>query len=293
MTDSVGEGAPLAPESAGFRVVQRTIMRPGQELDIRPLYVSGLSTFTGGESTARQSGAEDVNSSSPSTTEARESGNYGEKGSTGAQVESMGAFGSITDEASATALPERRLTFGTYFNAFPASYWRRWTNEHEVRLVATLSGEGTFIVYRSTAKGHVLRAEAARIDSDEPVTIELDLPLKPFIDGGWYWFDVEAAHRRLTLHSAVWGSSPSSTSRARCRSASPPMNRPDFCIDQLLKLSHEPDVLALLDEILVVDQGTERVVDHPDFDKAQARLGMKLRLIEQGNLGGSGGLAGS
>ena len=27
-----------------------------------------------------------------------------------------------------------KLSFGTYFNAFPASYWRRWTVVDEVRL---------------------------------------------------------------------------------------------------------------------------------------------------------------
>ncbi len=34
--------------------------------------------------------------------------------------------------------PGRRISFATYFNAFPASYWRRWTVVESVRLtVAT------------------------------------------------------------------------------------------------------------------------------------------------------------
>jgi galactofuranosylgalactofuranosylrhamnosyl-N-acetylglucosaminyl-diphospho-decaprenol beta-1,5/1,6-galactofuranosyltransferase len=286
----VGE-LPQSPDALGFRVVQRTIMRPDQELDIRPLYVSGLSSFTGGETTSRQSGAGEDTDSAPSVADARESGNYGERAGSSAPAESMGSFGSIDDDAAATALPERRLTFGTYFNAFPAGYWRRWTDLQQVRLVATVSGQGTLIVYRSTAKGHVLRAESAHVDSTEQTTVEFDLPLKPFIDGGWYWFDIEAGARPLHLHAAVWGFETDRTQSSTVSIGIPTFDRPDFCVDQLMKLSEQPDVLAILDEILVVDQGTQHVVDHPDFDEAHSRLGMKLRIIEQGNLGGSGGFS--
>ena len=40
-----------------------------------------------------------------------------------------------------------------------------------------------------------------------------------------------------------------------------------------------------------MEQGTQKVVDSPEFAKAQGSLGAKLRIIEQGNLGGSGGYA--
>src|SRR5690606_5024876 len=32
------------------------------------------------------------------------------------------------------------LSFGTYFNAFPAAYWRRWTVVDRVRLTVTVEG---------------------------------------------------------------------------------------------------------------------------------------------------------
>src|SRR5690606_36524272 len=56
-------------------------------------------------------------------------------------------------------------------------------------------------------------------------------------------------------------------------------------------LGHEPDVLEILDEIYVVDQGNQRVKDEPRFHDAAEKLGPKLRVIEQGNLGGSGGFS--
>ncbi len=34
----------------------------------------------------------------------------------------------------------QKLSFGTYFNGFPASYWRRWTIVDEVTLTVRLTG---------------------------------------------------------------------------------------------------------------------------------------------------------
>ena len=55
------------------------------------------------------------------------------------------------------------------------------------------------IVYRSTAKGHSHPVESRLIDSDGPETVEIKLSLSQFIDGGWYWFDIAAASRGVTL----------------------------------------------------------------------------------------------
>ena len=53
-----------------------------------------------------------------------------------------------------------RLSFGTYFNAFPASYWRRWTVVSDVRLTVDVSGRGaTVVVYRSMANGRSQRVD--------------------------------------------------------------------------------------------------------------------------------------
>ena len=37
--------------------------------------------------------------------------------------------------------PGTRLSFGTYFNAFPASYWKRWTDLTSVRLHLRLTAK--------------------------------------------------------------------------------------------------------------------------------------------------------
>ena len=265
-----------------FRVVQRTVLRPDQELDVRSLYLAGVSDFGSSDASAtRQSGAgrDDVEDDS------------GEEARTGTALPGLHGFGEVTDLGHASVEPHRRLTFATYFNAFPASYWRRWTDFLTVRLVAKLHGHGTFVIYRSTSKGHVLRVDAVRVASDSQQTLEFDLSLKPFIDGGWYWFDIEGDDAPLVLEEAVWGFETEKVTPGRISIGITTFNRPDFCVDQLLNLAQADDVLGILDEVIVVDQGSQRVEDEPRFGEAAAALGDRLRMLEQKNLGGSGGFS--
>src|SRR5262249_46058183 len=193
---------------------------------------------------------------------------------------------------SAVISEDRRVSFATYFNAFPASYWRRWTTVSSVTLRVRLAGESTLVLYRSPARGHGHRIETVNIRSDEPVTIERTLPLTPFIDGGWYWFDVVTGPRGTTLIEAEWAV-PAGTARApgRLSIGITAFNRPEDVVEQLRTLGEASDVHALLDTVYVVDQGTRRVKDHPGLADAAKKLGDRLQVIEQGNLGGSGGFA--
>jgi galactofuranosylgalactofuranosylrhamnosyl-N-acetylglucosaminyl-diphospho-decaprenol beta-1,5/1,6-galactofuranosyltransferase len=257
-------------------------MRPDQEIDIRPLYVGGVASF--GASTSTSGAAGDTSEKKKDKSKSNEPERAGDP------ITGIGGFGKVVDEG-AVVFPERRLTFGTYFNAFPAGYWRRWTSLPNVRLQVTVRGEGTLSVYRSTAKGHVQRADSVTFDSTEPQSYSFDLPLKPFIDGGWYWFDVEAGEREAVVISGEWGFETERTIPGIVSIGITTFNRPDFCVDQLVALGNEPEVLDILDEIFVVDQGTQKVSDDPRYADAAAKLGPKLRLIEQGNLGGSGGFS--
>ena len=48
---------------------------------------------------------------------------------------------------------ESEVSFATYFNAFPASYWRRWSTCASVVLRAELTGAGRVDLYRTKATG--------------------------------------------------------------------------------------------------------------------------------------------
>ncbi len=98
-----------------------------------------------------------------------------------------------------------RLSFGTYFNAFPAGYWRRWTVVSEVTLTVTIRGRGaTVIVYKSMANGRSQRVESAQTDTEDRGVFTFDLSLVPFVDGGWYWYDVVAGDDDVVVESAEW-----------------------------------------------------------------------------------------
>ena len=57
---------------------------------------------------------------------------------------------------------ESELSFATYFNAFPASYWRRWSILESVVLRIELSGSARVDVYRSNAPAPGSRWAAPR-----------------------------------------------------------------------------------------------------------------------------------
>ena len=136
------------------RLLQRQIFPLDRDLDVLPLYVDpeeinlDADRYTIGGNRA----AKDLNNAA-----------IRQKTSTGASIH--------PDQIeSRTAIRVRsgdKLSFGTYFNAFPASYWRRWTIVDEVTLTLEVEGRGaTVVVYKSMARGHSQRVEAASTGSD-------------------------------------------------------------------------------------------------------------------------------
>ena len=186
---------------------------------------------------------------------------------------------------------DRRVSFATYFNAFPASYWRRWTSVDAVTLRIRLAGEASVVIYRSAARGHSHPVETIRVHTDEPETIERTLSLTPFIDGGWYWFDIVAGPRGATLVEAEWVALTQPAPPGGSASASPPSTGRCTCWSSSASWATRRTCVDLLDAVYVVDQGTTKVRDHPDYADATKNLGEKLHVIEQGNIGGSGGFA--
>jgi len=199
------------------------------------------------------------------------------------------------ESRTALRVPQgEKLSFGTYFNAFPASYWRRWTVVDAVRLTVTLRGEGaTLLVYKSMARGHSQRVDSAETSGSGSETFTFDLTLKPFIDGGWYWYDVVAGDGDVVVESAEW-SAEVPEDRAQHGTtdiAITTMNRPDFCAELLVQLGEAEELHPYLDTVMVMEQGTDKVTGSEHFATAEKLLGSTLTVLEQGNLGGSGGYA--
>jgi galactofuranosylgalactofuranosylrhamnosyl-N-acetylglucosaminyl-diphospho-decaprenol beta-1,5/1,6-galactofuranosyltransferase len=124
------------------------------------------------------------------------------------------------------------------------------------------------------------------------------LPLSRFADGGWYWFDVAAGRAEATLESAEWRAVGVSGPAERLTDAPGTLslgittfNRPTYLLDLMRQLGAAPDTMAVVDEVVVVDQGTQKVREQAEFAEATADLGGSLRIVEQPNIGGSGGFA--
>ena len=196
--------------------------------------------------------------------------------------------------ATRTALQigaESEVSFATYFNAFPASYWRRWSTLTSVVLRVELTGSARIDVYRSKANAARISVGGAEIVSPDATTAaaaEFEIELEPFEDGGWIWFDI-TTDTETEMRSAGWYAPDAAPGRADIAVGIPTFNRPADCVNALQALTSDPLVDAVIGAVIVVDQGTDKSIDNPGFAAAAAALGERLSVHHQPNLGGSGG----
>ena len=261
--------------------LQRVIFPSAVETDVVPLYVdagvaTGVQMPTRIDGDASTSITEAMNISGQSVSSARAN---------------RDAANSLNSRRSITVNAGQSLSFGTYFNAFPASYWRRWTDLQKVVLSVQTRGEGMVIVYKSNGRGVIQRVDAKLLSGEETSTFTL--PLAPFGDGGWYWFDL-AGTGDLELIEANWLGNIEPRADVKAGQATvqiTTMNKVEYCINNIRALGESPEIFDAVHEFLIVDQGTQKVQDHEDFEEVVKPLSGKFRIINQGNLGGSGGFS--
>ncbi|MFJ7750576.1 glycosyltransferase [Arthrobacter sp. NPDC097144] len=272
MSDAAAKRTPKVNEPDQiWSPLQRVILPSTDQLDTIPLYMdTGSAT---GVQLSTMNGDAHTDSQSPSA----------------AMPGKEAHAEDFLSRRSTSVRPGERVSFGTYFNAFPASYWRRWTNLDTVRLSVRTTGTGAVSVYKSNARGSLQHVQTQRVDS--PATSTFELSLKPFGDGGWYWFDLVAGSEPLILEEAEWQAPGEPVKPGAVTLEITTLNKTSFCINNLRILGEHPEALAFVKEVLIVDQGTEKVADAEGFAEVEALLDGKLRIINQANLGGSGGFA--
>ncbi|MEO9325941.1 glycosyltransferase [Nocardioides sp. C4-1] len=263
------------------RLLQRQIMPVDRDFDVLPLYVDPEAAVLDADKyeIGSNRNAQEINAAGM------------RKGvTTGATIH----LDQIESRTALRVASGERLSFGTYFNAFPAAYWRRWSVVSDVRLVVTVRGAGaTVIVYKSMARGNSQRVDSVVTASGEAESFSFDLSLKPFVDGGWYWYDVVAGDGDVVVEGAEW-SAEVPADRAEHGTVDvciTTMNRPDFCAKLLGQIGDDEALRPYLDTVFVMEQGKQLVTDSEEFPYAEKSLGDKLRVLVQGNLGGSGGYA--
>ena len=268
-------------QTTARRVLQRFVLPADRDTDVIPLYVDTDPLILDVDKDAVGSNRTAQAMNAAATRQSISTGN-------GLHPDD------VVDRRTLRVAASSRLSLGTYFNGFPASYWRRWTIVDEVRLDITVRGAGaSVVVYRSMANGRSQRVDSWTSEGSGSSSASFDLTLTPFVDGGWYWFDVVAGDEEVHLEDATWSAEVPAdrTATGSITVGITTMNRPDFCAELLAQIGEDTEVMGLLDEVLVMEQGTQKVVDDPAYAKAEAALGSKLRIIQQGNIGGSGGFA--
>ncbi|MGQ0483640.1 MAG: glycosyltransferase [Pseudonocardia sp.] len=195
--------------------------------------------------------------------------------------------------------PSSEISFAAYFNAFPASYWRRWTTLEEVELRLAVDGECRIDIYRSKADGTQIHVRGVVLGEHSAPGEQASgvhhgrfvLDLQPFEDGGWYWFDLTTSDDPVTLLEAGWYAPVDAPGRAKVAIGITTFNRPDDCVAALAAIGEDPLVLAAIGVLNVADQGSRKIRDAAGFAAAATVLGDRLRIHDQANLGGSGGFS--
>ncbi|MFJ8960015.1 glycosyltransferase [Lentzea sp. NPDC102401] len=194
----------------------------------------------------------------------------------------------VSGRRAVTVPTSAKVSFASYFNAFPASYWKRWTVVNDVVLRMRVRGAGRIDVYRSKANGDTIHLDGQVIRSPKAwFDVALTVSLKPFEDGGWIWFDVFTDDTTMEIDDAAWTTE--QPLPAQTVAIGMTTMRPVDAVIALRALGEDPAVFAVLKKVFVADQGAVKVRDTPGYDEAVKALGDKLEIIEQDNLGGSGG----
>ena len=204
---------------------------------------------------------------------------------------------SWSGRTSVTIPAGEEASFETYFNAFPAAYWRRWSQLKSIVLVMDVEGEANISLYRSKQDGQRIAVANHVVTTGHH---EFELPLKNFEDGGLLWFDASAVEDTV-LADASWcaphapnpqllpDGSEYPAQDKRVAVGIPTFNRPTDAVAALQALAEDPVVDGIIDYVLMPDQGNQHPANEPGYDEAVAHFGERFREFRQGNLGGSGG----
>ncbi|GAB2828873.1 glycosyltransferase [Lentzea nigeriaca] len=194
----------------------------------------------------------------------------------------------VSSRRAVTVPRSAKVSFASYFNAFPASYWKRWTVVEDVVLRMSVRGSGRIDVYRSKPSGDIIHLEGTMIRSPKAWTeVSLKINLAPFEDGGWIWFDVFTDDSTLEIDEAAWTTEQDLPEQKLAIGMT--TMRPVDAVIALRALGEDPTVLNVVQKVFVADQGAVKVRATEGFAEAAKLLGDKLEVIEQDNLGGSGG----
>ncbi|MCB7137184.1 glycosyltransferase [Cellulosimicrobium marinum] len=169
------------------------------------------------------------------------------------------------------------LDLGTWLNAAPVGWWRELLGISTVRL--EVRGSGRLTVRGGRGARAVVIAEAS-FEGGHVVVV-------PTHGVDWAWIEVEAPDRGDGLVDTVTWSTEGGEPSSPATVVVPTFRREADCRDQLARLT-APEAVGTVGRVVVVDQGGTLAASDGAREVIEA-AGDRVVLLEQANLGGSGG----
>ena len=174
-------------------------------------------------------------------------------------------------------------SFDTYFNAFPSGFWRSHSTMTRLFLRLEVEGECRVSLHGADADGQ--HVELLAIDaSTQHLLIEVPDAGREHV---WAWLVVSATTETV-VRNGEWIVEASERREVRPSIAITTMNRVDDCVRLVDALSSD-GLSDLIERVIVVDQGTERISEA--IAPVLERAAVEVKVIRQANLGGSGGFS--
>ncbi len=184
--------------------------------------------------------------------------------------------------------PASLVSTNTYFGRLHATYWQRWTAVGEVEVDLVVSGTGRVRLMASDTNKVWRIVDAAQVSGADGEAVRLVGALDRFVDGGGMWLEFTTETGTLTVSDVRW-SVPATRSRTVTDVTICTFNRVDDCLNTLAALAGDPEALATVGVVQVVDQGTDPLEARLELAELLKELGGRLRYVRQPNLGGAGG----
>ncbi|MDL9980319.1 glycosyltransferase [Microbacterium sp. ASV49] len=176
-----------------------------------------------------------------------------------------------------------RGSFATYFNAFPIGIWRSAAGVDVVTVRLESSAAATHRVVGIGAAGNP--RTLTTVDGAGSLTLELGAVPE---DATWLWLETDSGAEPVVVSDVDWLVVAPQPLPSRITVSITTMDRVDDCAAVVDALADD-ELRDTIAEVIVVDQGRESV----SSSVPQGRLGngVPVRVIEQDNLGGSGGFS--
>jgi len=184
--------------------------------------------------------------------------------------------------------PDARLSTNTYFGRLPASYLQRWTPIRRLEAVFQVAGAGRLELHGSDDLGESRILGTMDVMAKGVQEVRIPAVLDRYLDGGSIWVEAVTTGDEMIIEDCRWVAEEPArkrlTSVVICT-----FNRADDCLETIRALGEDTEVLDALDQVFVVDQGTDTVQSRESFEKIAGLYKGKLSYLRQPNLGGAGG----